>query len=186
MPRRRRTRRTSMRPSSFHHRPRSHRRAALRLGTAVLTVGLSSLSVALLRAPEAGAATDVVSTCSGDQTAAGSLPYVVAHASAGDVVSFTTTCPLGSPIVLSQTLAIGVNLTIDGPGSNSLAVSGGHSVEVVSVASGVTASLSGLTIENGRAGTTAAGTTGTNANGDVGASGATGGTGGNGGAGANG
>jgi len=40
-------------------------------------------------------------------------------------------------------------LTIDGPGANALAVSGNKAVEVFDVASGVTVTISGLTVEDG-------------------------------------
>lgn len=118
-------------------------RTPLRLAAASLVVGFATVAVA----PVAGAATDTVSTCSG--SGAGSLPAAVAGASAGDTVTFSVSCPPGSPIVLSSTINIGVNLTIDGPGGSALAVSGNHSVGVFNVPSGVTAIISGITIEDG-------------------------------------
>jgi hypothetical protein len=178
------------RAPSPRHWPLATRLAIRVTGAALL---MATATVAVLGTPMAGAATDSVTNCSGDATTSGSLPFVVSQAAAGDTVTFSVTCPAGSPIVLSQTLAIGVDLTIDGPGSGSLAVSGGDTVEVVSVAHGVTAAISGLTIENGHAGSGAPGTAAPNANGanasvngGSGGNGLTGSIGGNSGAGDNG
>jgi predicted outer membrane repeat protein len=107
--------------------------------------------VALIPAQIAGAATDTVTTCSGDATVPGSLPYEVANAASGDTITFSVSCPPSSPITLSSTVDIVTNLTIDGPGPSTLAVSGGGGVSVFAVNSGVTASISGLTIEHGSA-----------------------------------
>ncbi len=64
----------------------------------------------------ASAATDTVTTCSGDVTVPGSLPYEVANAAPGDTITFSVSCPPTSPIILSSTIDINTNLTIDGPG----------------------------------------------------------------------
>ncbi len=93
--------------------------------------------------------TDIVTNCSGSASDRGSLPYEVANASSDDTIIFSVTCPASSPITLSSTIDIDTNLTINGPGVSSLAVSGNNAVEVMEVASGVTASLSGITIEDG-------------------------------------
>ncbi len=76
------------------------------------------------------------------------LPYAVAHFSSGDAINFSN-CLDGNTITLNGTLTLSHNVTITGPGAANLAVSGGGSVQDFRVDSGVTASISGLTIENG-------------------------------------
>jgi hypothetical protein len=71
----------------------------------------------------------------------------VSNASSGDTVDFALTC---SVITLtSGDIEISRNLTINGPGASALAVSGDNASQVFAVDSSVTATISGLTIENG-------------------------------------
>ena len=116
-----------------------------------LIAGICVSSAALLPAQVAGATTASVSSCSGSASVAGSLPYEVANASSGDTINFSVSCPPSSPITLTSTLDITQNVTIDGPGRTSLAVSGNNAVGVIQVTGGVAASISGVTIENGNA-----------------------------------
>ena len=88
---------------------------------------------------------------------------------------FSLACPV---ITLAQTLVISTNLTIDGPGAGTLAVSGGNLVQVLSVPAGTTVAISGLTIEDGA---TAAGSTGPTGASTGSGQGGTGGNGANGG-----
>ncbi len=90
----------------------------------------------------------------------GDLRYCIDQAnananSAGSVIQFDPTV-FGTPqtITLSSTLTMsetGGPEVIDGPGASLVAISGNNSVEVFSVSSGVTATLTGLTIANGLA-----------------------------------
>ena len=119
-----------------------------RLLAARLVVGLAALSAVVLPTEAASAATDTVTTCAG--SGPGSLAAIVGRAVGGDTIDFSVNCPSSSPIVLASTIDIDTNLTIDGPGPNNLAVSGGNAVEVFDVeASATAATISGLTIENG-------------------------------------
>ena len=121
-------------------------RAAITLvGAISLVLGLLSAEAVLLPAPRAGAATDVVTNCSGDSSVAGSLPNEVANATAGDEITFALSCPT---ITLTSRLDIS-GLTLDGPGAASLAVSGGGTTGVLFNGSSGSASISGLTIEDG-------------------------------------
>jgi len=89
----------------------------------------------------------------------GSLRGAIASAVSGDTIAFSL--PYPATIPLGSTLTIGTSLTISGPGSSNLAISGGGSVGVFSIGSctsagsvpcsGVTATISGVTIENGNA-----------------------------------
>ncbi len=84
---------------------------------------------------------------------AGDLRYCVnlANANPGSTIQFGVT----GAIDLGSGLTINSNMTITGPGASSVAVKGGgpsSNFSVFTVNSGVTASISGLTISNGNAG----------------------------------
>src|SRR5579871_5099661 len=108
-------------------------------------------SIIALPAHGAVAATDVVTNCSGSASTPGSLPYEVANATAGDTITFALSPPC-STIAISSTIEISQDLTISGPGSANLDVSGGGSVADFTVDSGVTATISGLSISSGEPG----------------------------------
>ncbi len=82
----------------------------------------------------------------------GSLRQAIITANAdnaGDIINITAT---GTITLLSTLPAITANITITGPGANLLTVSGGNSTTVgtiFTITTGVTASISGLTISNG-------------------------------------
>jgi hypothetical protein len=103
--------------------------------------------MAVLPAPVAEAATDLVTNCSGSPSVSGALPYEVAHASPGDTVGFSLSPPCAT-ITLTTDINISEDLTVTGPGANTLAVTSSGDVSAFDVDSGVTASLSGLTVEN--------------------------------------
>jgi predicted outer membrane repeat protein len=109
------------------------------------------MSVAVLPATVASANPDVVTNCSGSPSVPGSLPYEVAAANPGDTVTFALSPPC-STITLASTITISQDLTITGPGSGALAVSGNNAVGIFSVNSGVTATISGLTLQDGSTG----------------------------------
>ncbi len=115
---------------------------------ATLTVIVATMSVSVLSAQVAAAASDVVTTCA--SSGPGSLPAAVADASGtSSTISFSVSCPASSPIVLTSTLDINVDLRIDGPGAREVVISGNNAVEVFDVAPGGSAILNGLTIEDG-------------------------------------
>jgi len=120
---------------------------AFTLAGLVATVILGA-TVAVLPTQVAGAATDVVTNCSGSASTPGSLPYEVANASLGDTVTFALS-PLCTTITLGATITISDNLTITGPGSGALAIIGTGSQSDFTVGSAATATISGLTIEDG-------------------------------------
>jgi hypothetical protein len=136
----------------YGHQHFRFRRARLLLPKVVASsfvLAVASFSAAILPAQVAGAATDMVTNCSGSATDPGSLPDVIQSAGTGDTVTFSVSCPPSLPIVLADTVDIPVNLDIDGPGSSSVAVSGNGASTVFAVPSGVTAAISGITIEDG-------------------------------------
>ncbi|HZD49884.1 MAG TPA: right-handed parallel beta-helix repeat-containing protein, partial [Silvibacterium sp.] len=109
-------------------------------------------------AGNASAVTLTVNTTADSSDAAGScgtgtcsLRDAITQAAAGDTIQFASTV---TPIItlLSPLPAIAANLTIAGPGANVLTVSGNNSATVgtiFTINTGVTASISGLTIANG-------------------------------------
>ncbi|HUC35605.1 MAG TPA: choice-of-anchor Q domain-containing protein [Acidimicrobiales bacterium] len=118
------------------------------LGALVFAVALPIGAVlAVVPAQLAGATTVSVTNCS--DSGAGSLRDAVAGASPGETIDFSLPSSCNGVITLtSGEIVITGNLTIDGPGAAVLAVSGDNASTVFSVPSGVTASISGLTIED--------------------------------------
>lgn len=103
-----------------------------------------ALFLAVVAAPALGSTLTVTNT---SDSGAGSLRDALSAAAPGDTINFSVASP--ATITLASTLQINSNVTISGPGAASLAISGGNAVTVFSVAQGVTASISGVTIENG-------------------------------------
>src|ERR1700723_2507018 len=110
-----------------------------------LAVGLLSLGVAL----PSFAATDTVTSLA-DDGSAGTLRSVIAAAASGDTINFSVTGTIS--LTLGQ-LELSQNLSISGPGATYLAISGDNlnhaEYDVFQVDVGVTASISGVTIESG-------------------------------------
>jgi len=106
-------------------------------------MAIAGLGAAALPA-QAGAAIDMVTNC--NDSGAGSLPSVVASAASGDTVTFSVSCSL---ILLNDTIDLTRNISLSGPGSSDLAVSGGGTTGVFNISTRVTADISGLTMENG-------------------------------------
>ena len=77
----------------------------------------------------------------------GSLRQALADAMDGDTISFAVT---GTIALTSGELLIDKNITISGPGAQSLVVDGNDNSPVFHTASGQTVTISGLTITNGR------------------------------------
>ena len=108
-----------------------------------LALGALLVGLAVVRPAGVHAATDTVSTC--DES---TLRSVISSAAANDMVNFgcsgtiTLTSGGGGAITLSK------NLTIDGNGQT-VTISGGGAVQVFTVPGGVTATLNGLTVEDG-------------------------------------
>lgn len=82
----------------------------------------------------------------------GSLRQAIADASSGDTITFAI--PLPATITNSNFFALVVdkNLTIQGPGSDKLTINGSALDNVFIFNSGITATISGLTITNGNSG----------------------------------
>jgi hypothetical protein len=114
---------------------------------ACLVLGLVIASVNALPAPGASAAPQTVSNC--NDSGSGSLRQAVLDAASGDTITFSS-LPCAT-ITLASTITITTNLTVAGPGSATLAVSGNDAVADFAVNAGVTATISGLAVEDGTA-----------------------------------
>jgi hypothetical protein len=90
--------------------------------------------------------TDYVQNTS--DSGSGSLRATIANASSGDTIEFAFAV-IGTITLTSGPLDITENLDIEGPGANSLAISGNGAAQVVSIPGGVTATIAGLTIADG-------------------------------------
>lgn len=108
---------------------------------------LSFLVLALVGALPSFANTITVTNT--DDSGAGSLRDAIATAASGDTINFNV--PVPATITLtSGYLTIDKNLTITGPGAAQLAISGNKTYfKVFWIDSGVTVTISGLTVENG-------------------------------------
>ena len=141
--------------SSFNSKT-SRRRLPSKLARHVLVVSLFLivLGAALPSSATTYKVTSLVDNSS-SLTTAGTLRYSLANAASGDTIVFSVTgtitldCtdPGDGPLVISQ------NVTISGPGAAKLAISGGlpsaTACQVFVVNAAVTATISGVTIENG-------------------------------------
>ena len=83
-----------------------------------------------------------------NDSGAGSLRQAIQDAASGDTINFDLMYP-ATITLTSGTLNIAKNLTILGPGASNLTLDGNHSVQILSIASGKTVSMSGLTFANG-------------------------------------
>ncbi len=145
----------------------SSRRAADRFTILAATTGLVMTGVMVLPTQIASANTTIVANCNDSGT--GSLRAAVAAAGGGDSINFNLSPTCSAITLTSGDIEISKNLMIDGPGAGSLAVSGNSAGTVFVVDSGVTASISGLTVEDGALGVPGSlGTPGSFATGDGG------------------
>jgi hypothetical protein len=87
-----------------------------------------------------------ISVTNTNDSGAGSLRQAIGDANDGDTVDFGVT---GTITLTTGELIVGKSVTINGPGSDNLAVDGNHASRVFHVRGGVTATISGLTITNG-------------------------------------
>jgi hypothetical protein len=123
----------------------AHRTAHVLLAFCLISIALGLVMIHL-PAPVAHASNVTVTNTS--DSGAGSLRNAIAIANPGDTIVFSLTLPATIP--LSSQLVITKNLTISGPGANSLTISGNNSTRVIS-ATGATLNLSEVTIANGNA-----------------------------------
>src|SRR5262249_543926 len=95
------------------------------------------------------AATITVNSTS-DPTESGktTLRDALAAASDGDTINFSVTTPAAITLTSGQ-LVVSSSVTVSGPGANLLTVDANHASRVLSVNSGLSVTISGLTITKG-------------------------------------
>src|SRR5258708_15964286 len=136
--------RTPKGPSIMNQQHTIHLSSWARLVGLALLLGvglLASLGLTSRTAHAQPAATIPVGTCD-DAT----LRNAINNATSGDTIKFGCS----GTITLGSTLGISKNLTLDGSGQQ-VTLSGGGSVQVLSVSSGVTFTLNALTVAHGSA-----------------------------------
>jgi len=116
----------------------------------ILSLLLSVLASALGVPSMANAATITVNTLLDENDGSCtdgdcSLRDALAVANAGDTINFSVT----GTIVLTWNLIITKNLTINGPGTSSLTISGNNASRVLYILSGANVTISSMTIANG-------------------------------------
>jgi hypothetical protein len=120
-------------------------------GVALLLTAVPALASAAASAaspPQSlASATDTVTNC--HASGPGSLAAVVGSAGPGDTVVFSVSCAPDTPLIVDQPIELTQDITISGPGPKAMAVSADAKSAVFAVAPGVTASLSGLLVEDG-------------------------------------
>ena len=136
------------------------RESRVRLIGRGIIIGLCALAcvVALsLHAERVAAASYTVNVTTDSGTGVGTtgdLRYAITHVNTSTDPANTITITATGAITLASALpAITKNVAIAGPGAAMLTVDGNHAVRVFAVNSGVTASISNLTIANGKGST---------------------------------
>ncbi len=114
-----------------------------------ITVCRCTILAAAMLIPWMGVQSAVLTVTSGGNAGSGSLRQAVLDASNDDVIQFSSSL---SSITLSSNIEIDKNITIDGPGADELAISGGNSAQIFHVSAAGTVEINGLTLENGRGG----------------------------------
>lgn len=123
-----------------------------RVGAAAVVLGAVTVAGSLVAASPAvagGGPTITVTNCSGSASTPGSLPaaVVTADATSGTTIGFAMS-PACSRITLDSSLSITSDMSIEGPGSSSLTVSGGGTVRAIDVSGTAALTISGLTISD--------------------------------------
>lgn len=120
-----------------------------KLARAQRATASATLAIALLLfVPIAGATTRSVVGCA-DDGSPGSLRSVIASSASGDIVDLTGLACSAVSLVSGELVVAVDDLSIIGPGMDSLAIDAGHTSRVFRHAGLGTLSLSGMTIEHG-------------------------------------
>jgi len=112
----------------------------------LLISGTLLVAVVLASGVQFSARADTITVVNTNDSGAGSLRQAVADASPGDTIVFDLAYP--ATISLGGTIDITKTLTISGPGSTQLTIFASNFIGALNVSSGVSASVSGLTITN--------------------------------------
>ena len=96
---------------------------------------------------QAAAASLIVTST--EDSGAGTLREAVANALPGDTIAFAPDLP-GDEITLSSQINLNKNLTIIGPGTKQLTISGGGQSQVFVISASTAVTITSLTIADGR------------------------------------
>jgi len=121
----------------------------------IFTYGLLAVLAVVLAPAMVVNAADIQVTNNSD-SGAGSLRQAIADVGIGEEITFAGTVT-GTITLTSGELLINKNLTITGPGADILTISGNNASRVFNIGSGVTVTISSLTIANGYAAISGAG-----------------------------
>ena len=121
----------------------------------IFTCGLLAV-VALALAPAMVANAADIQVTNNNDSGAGSLRLAIADVGIGEEITFADNVT-GTITLTTGQLSISKNLTITGPGADILTISGNNASRVFNIGSGVTVTISGLTIANGYAAISGAG-----------------------------
>ena len=95
------------------------------------------------------AVADTITVTNTNDSGSGSFRQALADANDGDTIDFAVTGVIG---VTSGLLMVNNNIIISGPGADNLALDGNAKSGILFINSGLTVTISGLTITNGHAG----------------------------------
>ncbi len=110
--------------------------------------GSAILLAIVVFASAAQASTLTVSNA--QDSGAGSLRDAIAKANSGDTILFDSSLAGQTITLTSGELAITKSLDIEGPGASLLTVSGNHQSRIFEISEGLTVTIAGLTITQGR------------------------------------
>jgi len=113
-----------------------------------------AIGVLLLCAVAIPADADTITVTNTNDSGAGSFRQALADANDGDTIDFAVTGVIG---VTSGLLMVNNSIIISGPGADNLALDGNAKSGILFINSGVTVTISGLTITNGHAGSNGGG-----------------------------
>src|SRR5215475_10435382 len=113
-----------------------------------------AIGVLLLCAVAIPADADTITVTNTNDSGAGSFRQALADANDGDTIDFAVTGVIG---VTSGLLMVNNSIIISGPGADNLALVGNAKSGILFINSGVTVTISGLTITNGHAGSNGGG-----------------------------
>src|SRR5437870_3224666 len=116
----------------------------------IITSNIKAIAaaLALLCTVAVPAPADIITVTNTNDSGPGSLRQALADANDGDTIDFAVS---GTITLITGVLTVDKSVTISGPGAQSLAVNGNANSSVFFIDSGISVSISGLTITNGNA-----------------------------------
>jgi hypothetical protein len=116
-------------------------------GATIFAILLIALAVSNLSTSMRGAkAASTITVTNTSDSGGGSLRQAVLNASSGDTINFDSSLNGQTITLTSGTIFIGASITISGPGSSNLTVSGNNALEIFVIDSGQTVTISGLSL----------------------------------------